>query len=116
MGKFFYSLVGLFSGFLNGLFGAGGGVVVVPMLGKGGLEPRKAHATSVAIILALSIVSTISYWIGGTLDVMQALKYVPGGLVGAIVGALCLKKIPNTLLRRIFGSIIIVSAVRLLLK
>ena len=42
------------TGLLNGLFGSGGGMVAVPLLEHGGLEPARAHATSIAVILPLS--------------------------------------------------------------
>lgn len=107
---------GLLCGTLNGLFGSGGGVVAVPMLEKEQIEAKKAHATSVCIIFILSIATAVFYYYDGKLDFGSALSYIPGGIVGAIVGAFILKKIDNSLLRRIFGIIILVSAVRLFLK
>jgi hypothetical protein len=105
---------GAFCGLLNGLFGSGGGVVAVPMLRFFGLEARKSHATSVAVIFFLSIASVIAYGIRGSLDWQTALTYIPWGIAGAVLGALLLRKIPNSLLRRIFGLIVLISAVRIL--
>ncbi|MCL2108889.1 MAG: sulfite exporter TauE/SafE family protein [Oscillospiraceae bacterium] len=113
--KYFKSICGFLCGLLNGLFGSGGGVVAVPMLRFMGLEPRKSHATSVAVIFFLSLLSVIAYGIRGSLDVKTALVYVPWGIIGAVCGALLLKKVPNTLLRRIFGAVVLISAVRILL-
>ena len=42
------------TGLLNGLFGSGGGMVAVPLLAHGGLEPARAHATSMAVILPVT--------------------------------------------------------------
>ena len=109
-------LMGLVCGLLNGLFGSGGGVAAVPMLEETGLEAKKSHATSVALIFVLSIATTISYLMGDKLDFGLALQYIPYGVVGAAAGALLLKKIPNSLLRRIFGVIILAAAVRILVK
>ena len=109
-------LMGLVCGLLNGLFGSGGGVAAVPMLEETGLEAKKSHATSVALIFVLSIATTISYLMGDKLDFGLALQYIPYGVVGAAAGALLLKKIPNSLLRRIFGIIILAAAVRILVK
>ena len=114
--KWYYALLGLTAGILNGLFGAGGGVAVVPMLEKAGIEPKKAHATSISIILPLSILSGVFYLLSGHIRLGQALSYVPLGLAGALLGAYLLKKISNDLLRRIFGVIIIVSAGRIFIK
>ena len=54
-----FLLTGSAAGFLNGLFGAGGGMVVVPMLQRDGLPPERSHATSIAVILPLSIASSL---------------------------------------------------------
>lgn len=114
--KTHFILTGAAAGLLNGLFGAGGGVAVVPLLEHAGIEARKSHATSIAIIASLSVVSTVFYFIHGSFDVVQALPYLPFGLAGAVVGAKLLPKIPNKLLKRIFGGVMVLSAVRLLLR
>ena len=114
MKKAYTVALGLVTGLFNGLFGSGGGVVAVPLLQKAGLKPKEAHATSIAVIFVLSALSTVLYFMRGGIQLSQALPYLPGGLVGAVVGALLLKKIPNTLLRRIFGVILLASAVKLL--
>ncbi len=114
--RWYFIFLGLVAGILNGLFGAGGGVAVVPMLENAGIEPKKAHATSISIILPLSILSGIFYLISGHISFETALPYLPLGIVGALMGGWLLQKIPNDLLRRIFGIIIIISAVRIFLK
>ncbi|MCL2636837.1 MAG: sulfite exporter TauE/SafE family protein [Oscillospiraceae bacterium] len=108
------ALTGALCGLLNGLFGSGGGVIAVPMLRLFGLEARKSHATSVAIIFFLSIMSVIAYGFRGSLEWKTALAYVPWGIAGAVLGSLLLKKVPNSLLRRIFGVVVLASAVRIL--
>ena len=112
----YFCLLGAAAGFLNGLFGAGGGVAVVPMLEMAGIESKKAHATSIAIILPLSVFSAVFYLWGTTPHWGEALTYLPLGAVGAVIGAWLLKKIDNNLLRRIFGGVILASAVRLWLR
>ena len=107
--------VGFTSGVLNGLFGSGGGIATVPLLERLGIEVKKSHATSVVIIFFLSIAAAIGYYLGGNLDFETAFSLIPSGLAGAAVGALLLKKIDNSILRRIFGVIMLISAVRMLL-
>ena len=109
-------LMGLVCGLLNGMFGSGGGVAAVPMLEGSGLEAKKSHATSVALIFVLSIATTISYLMGDKLDLSMAWQYIPYGVVGAVIGAVLLKRIPKSLLRRVFGVIILIAAVRILVK
>ena len=112
-----YGLSGLIAGVLNGIFGAGGGLLVVPMLERQGLEPRKAHATSIAIILPLSLISGGLYLLQGVaLDSSQLWTVIPAGLIGAAGGAFLLMKLKNRLLKRIFGVIMILSALRLLFR
>lgn len=108
-----YGTLGAVSGVLNGLFGAGGGVVVVPMLEKFGVEAKKSHATSVAVILPASIVSACLYFSSGHLDLLRAACYLPGGLVGAGIGAFLLKKIKTRWLKLLFALVIIAGAVRM---
>ncbi len=109
-------LLGAVAGLLNGLFGAGGGVAVVPLLEKTGIEPKKAHATSISIILPISLLSSMFYLLGGQVPLGDAVMYLPLGLVGAAVGSLLLKKLSNQLLRRIFGAVMILSAIRIWMR
>ncbi len=106
------AVIGVFAGILNGLFGAGGGVILVPCLKLLGLKPQKSHATSVAVIFVLSIVSCVMYLKSGNIDWSLALKYIPVGLLGAVCGGLLLKKIKGVWLTRIFGVLIILSGIR----
>lgn len=113
MKKFF---MGIFCGLLNGLFGSGGGVAAVPLLESSKLDPKESHATSVALIFTLSLATTVSYLLGDKLDFGLTWKYIPFGVIGAVIGAVLLKKIPNSLLRRVFGIIILLAAFRILIK
>ncbi len=111
--EYFY---GIAVGFLNGLFGSGGGTVAVPCLEKSGLEAKKAHATSVALIFILSLVTAIVYLLNGKLNLNEAMNYIPYGIIGAITGAMLLKKISNTFLKKLFAVIILISAIRILIQ
>lgn len=109
-------ILGFISGLLNGLFGSGGGIAAVPMLESLDLPAKKAHATSVALIFFLSLITTILYFLNGNIDFARTLWYIPGGILGAIVGSVFLKKIDNSILRRIFGAIMIIFAIRIFIK
>ena len=111
-----FILTGAAAGLLNGLFGAGGGMVVVPMLGRDGLPAERAHATSIAIILPLSVVSSLCYLSMGRLDPVTAVKFLPLGLAGAWLGGVLLPKLKTVWLHRIFGVVVLYSAARLLLQ
>lgn len=115
--KIKFSLLGFIAGILNGIFGAGGGLLVVPMLEAQGIEPKKAHATSIAIILPLSIISAVMYFLNGVqMDLPTLWIVVPLGILGAVAGSFLLMKMKNKLLKKLFGVVMIVSAVRILLR
>ena len=104
MKKLKFIVTGAAAGLLNGLFGAGGGMVVVPMLQRDGLPAQRAHATSIAVILPLSIASSLLYLTRGYIDLAAAARFIPFG------------RIKTVWLHRIFGAIVLYSAVRLLLQ
>ncbi len=111
-----FLLTGGVAGLLNGLFGAGGGMVVVPMLQRDGLPPERSHATSIAVILPLSAASSLLYLSMGNIRLAQALPYIPLGLAGAVFGGWLLPRVKTVWLHRIFGALVLYSAVRLLLQ
>ena len=116
MKKLKFIVTGAAAGLLNGLFGAGGGMVVVPMLQRDGLPAERAHATSIAVILPLSIASSLLYLTRGYIDLAAAARFIPFGLLGAWLGTLLLPRIKTVWLHRIFGVVVLYSAVRLLLQ
>lgn len=104
---------GAIAGAANGFFGAGGGMLLVPLLtGWLKLPQRQAFANSVAIILPLCVVSTIIYFFKSELSFMTALPYLTGGLAGGFIGGKVFKKIPVIWLRRALGLLIIYGGVR----
>lgn len=110
------TLLGIISGFLNGLFGAGGGVAVVPLLENLEIEPIKSHATSIAIILPLTIISSFSYFLNGVkINYYELFILIPFGLIGAFLGCKILQRINNSVIQKIFAVIIIISGFRMIL-
>lgn len=111
-----YAVTGALAGLANGFFGAGGGLFLVPLLTRWtGLEPRKAFATSVAVILPLSLVSAMVYFFQGALDVPSCWPYLAGGFAGGLVSGKIFQKIPLGFLRRAFGVLILYGGVRAVL-
>lgn len=108
-------LAGLAAGFVNGLFGAGGGMLLLPALSSGN-ERREAHATGLSVMLLLSAVSAALYLFDGRFAWTELRPYLPGGLLGGLLGALTLRRLPPALLRRAFGAVVVFAGVRLLLR
>lgn len=107
---------GILIGAVNGLFGAGGGMIAVPLLKKGGMEVKESHANAVAVILPITVVSGIIYLWKGYVSFSDALPYIPAGVVGAVLGTLALKKISPLWLKRIFGGFMVYAGIRLILR
>ncbi len=116
MKKALAAAAGVFVGFLNGLFGSGGGMVAVPVLKALGVEDRKSHATSILVISVLSLFTIGMYLGNDSFHLTDALYYLPGGLAGAVVGALLLNKLPLRWLRLLFGGVVLYSAIRLFFR
>lgn len=108
--------LGIVTGFLNGLFGSGGGMAAVPMLRGLGLSDEEAHSTSISVILPLAVISGFLYVRAEAFTISEALPYLPGGLLGALFGAWLIPRLKAQWLRRIFGAVILFSAGRLLLR
>lgn len=108
-------VIGLVTGVLNGLFGSGGGSIVVPAMEKFlNIDPKKSHATAIAIILPLSVVSSFLYIKNGYFDFNIWIPVTIGGMVGGFTGAKALNKISKKALKIIFGGIIIVTSFKLI--
>jgi len=110
------ALGGVFIGVLNGLLGAGGGMLAVPLLKKFGLQQTNAHATAVAVIAPLSVLSTVAYLLLHRFELADAAVYLLPGAVGALAGALLLAKIPQNWLRKIFALFMIWAGIRMVMK
>ena len=107
------ALAGGAAGLVNGFFGGGGGMVLVPLLaGWCGLGQRKAFATSVAIILPLCGLSAIIYLFRGGVELTTALPYLLGGLIGGWIGGTIFKHINMVWLRRLFALLLLYGGVR----
>jgi uncharacterized membrane protein YfcA len=115
-------VAGLFTGLINGFFGMGGGMVLVPALeniedekGKK-IETDVAHATSVFAVMFLSAVSLGFYLFNGRVDFSLTLPYIISGALGAPLGAFFLKKTDPVWLKRIFGAVIVFAAIRMFMR
>lgn len=107
---------GLAVGLVNGLLGAGGGMIAVPLLQNLGLDRKQAHANAVAVILPITALSAVLYLINGYVSVSDSLIFIPGGIIGSLLGTLIMRKISPKWLKRIFGGFMVYAGVRLLLR
>lgn len=111
-----FCIAGGAAGLINGLFGGGGGSVLVPLLiGMCKLEPRRAFATSVAIILPLCVISLWFYFRQGAVELSIAMPYAAGGALGGWLGGKLFRRTNITWLRRGFGLLLLYGGLRSLI-
>ena len=108
-------ICGLFVGFINGFFGGGGGMLVIPLLTFLGLEEKNAHATALLCILPISVASAVVYIVKGNINYAELGFASLGFILGGIVGALLLKRTNNKVLRIIFSLIMIAVGIKILI-
>lgn len=109
------SLIGFISGVINGLFGGGGGTILVLALTLIlGISQHKAQATAISVILPLSLISSYIYYKGGFAAADIAFKIAVGGVIGSYIGSSILNKIPANHLKNIFSIFMIIAAIRML--
>lgn len=109
-------LVGVAAGFLSGMFGVGGGILIVPglvLIAK--MDQRIAHGTSLAAVLPISASSLVSYWTHDHVDWRVAACLAVGALAGALLGTRLLHVLPHRTLAIAFAGLLVVTAVRLFL-
>jgi len=112
--KWLLPLVGLFIGFINGFFGGGGGMLLVPSLKFiGGVDQKKSQATAISIILPLSLISALIYTFKGIYDLPIGLSVGGGVIAGGALGAYILNKLSNKVLSIIFYVLMLAAGIRL---
>ncbi len=109
--------VGLVGGLFAGVFGVGGGLIMVPLLlWWTTMGHKRAHATSLLAITPAAIAGAVAYGIGGVFEWEIALLVALGAVIGAQVGALLLRTTKVTILRWGFIAFVVFSAAGLLFQ
>jgi uncharacterized membrane protein YfcA len=113
-----FVLLGLAAGVLAGLFGIGGGILVVPALVLvGGMSIQTATGTSLgALLLPVGLLGAIVYYREGHLDVRAALLVALGMFAGSYVGATLSQALRPAVLSRLFAVFLVIVAIRLWVK
>ncbi|MBQ7820664.1 MAG: sulfite exporter TauE/SafE family protein [Clostridia bacterium] len=110
---------GVAAGFVNGMLGTGGGIILVFLLGylmkrERGYNTRDVFATVIASILPMSLVSAWLYLKNGSVGMSDALPYITPGILGGLAGAYLLDKINLTLLKKLFAALVIYAGVKMM--
>lgn len=114
-GKLSYILAGAAAGAVTGFFGAGGGMVLVPLLYMlTDLKEDEVFPASLSVILPICVVSLGITALNGTIPWQEALPYLAGSTLGGIAAGLWGRRIPVKWLHRLLGILILWGGVRLL--
>ena len=110
--------IGLGTGFLTGLFGVGGGFVIIPALVMfSGMSIHRAIGTSLMVIALVSVSGVLSYILGGrSLPFTQTGLFVSGGIIGLFLGQSMASRLPGPALQRVFSVAILAVAAFMLVQ
>jgi uncharacterized membrane protein YfcA len=113
---FLYILLGLLVGVLSGVVGIGGGIMIVPgLVYLFHMSQHKAQGTSIAALLApVGVLAFWEYHKAGNVDLKAGLLIALGFTLGGYFGGLWAQQIPELLLRRIFGTLVVIIGIELL--
>ncbi|HEX3326868.1 MAG TPA: TSUP family transporter [Actinomycetota bacterium] len=108
--------IGLVGGVLSGLFGIGGGVIIVPVLVALGFTQREASGTSLAaLLLPVGLLGVIEYARRHEIRFHYGIGIAIGLLAGVLAGAVLAGRLSNTLLERLFGLLLAIVAFKFIL-
>lgn len=109
-------LIGIAVGVASGLFGVGGGIIIVPALVYLlGYDQKLASGTSLLAIVLPALVGVVSYGMRGDVDYLLALLLAVGSIVGAPIGAWLLKRLPKRAVQVVFICFLVLVIVSLFL-
>jgi uncharacterized protein len=110
-----YLAIGLGAGLLSGLFGIGGGIIIVPALMLAGrMQPSTATGTSLgALLLPVGALGAWQYYKNGHLDVRASLLIALGIFVGAYLGAVAMQQLNPVMAKRVFAIFLVLVSVRI---
>ena len=108
-------LAGLAIGVVTGLFGAGGGMLTVlalTFIAK--FDEKHSHATAIAVILPMCLISSVVYALGATFENGVVLPTVIGVTIGGVIGALLLKKMSNGAISFLFYALMLFAGLKMI--
>jgi uncharacterized membrane protein YfcA len=104
--------VGMCGGVINGLFGAGAGLLLVPLIKLvSKLDEKKVHATTLSCVMLMCVVSSVIFLVNKQVDFRLTLWCLIGSLIGSIIGTVLLQKFKNKVINFIFSGLLIVAGV-----
>lgn len=104
--------VGVVGGVINGLFGAGAGLLLVPLIKLvTQLDEKKVHATTLSCVMIMCVVNSIVFLVNKQINFELVGWCLIGSLIGAVTGTVLLQKFKNKIISLIFSCMLIVAGV-----
>ena len=114
------SLAGLLAGTVNGLLGAGGGIIIIyalnKIVGEKELDKNGAFATALCIMLPISVLSVLIYSSRGHISMEGFGVFLLPAVIGGALGGVLLGKLNTAFLKKLFAGLVIISGILLLVR
>jgi uncharacterized membrane protein YfcA len=111
-----YLILGVIAGILSGVFGIGGGTILIPALVfLFGLTQHQAQGTTLAILVPpIGLLAALRYYYAGNVKLNMAAFICIGFFFGALLGAHYIQAVPDSMLKRLFGIYLVVLGARMI--
>lgn len=118
MNQILYIALGLVAGVFGGMFGIGGGTILIPALVYlFGLTQHQAQGTTLAILVPpIGLLATLRYWQAGNVKLSIAGFICIGFFIGGLLGANVVHGISDPMLKKLFGVYLLFIAIRMILS
>ncbi|MGB4520828.1 MAG: TSUP family transporter [Candidatus Omnitrophota bacterium] len=117
MVQLFYIALGLLAGILSGIFGIGGGTILIPALVfLFGLTQLQAQGTTLAVMIPpIGLLAALRYYYSGNVKIGMAGFICLGFFLGGFLGAGLVQNFPDPLLKKAFGIFLLIISLRMIL-
>jgi hypothetical protein len=117
MNQALYILLGLVAGIFSGIFGIGGGTILIPALVfLFGLTQHQAQGTTLAIMVPpIGLLAALRYYYSGNVKLGMAAFICVGFFIGGLVGAQFVQNVSDPLLKKLFGIFLLFISLRMIL-
>ena len=112
-----YIILGVAAGLFSGFMGLGGGILLTPALVYiFGLTQHQAQGTSLAVMVPpITLLAALRYYYSGNVKISIAVFIALGFMAGGLIGAQIVQAIPDMVLKKIFGAVLLIVAVKMIL-
>ena len=118
--RYYLGVMGGLAGLVNGLLGAGGGIIAVfalrAALDQSEAEARDIFANALCVMLPISIVSCVGYALMGEIHTEGLGAFIIPAIVGGALGGLLLGRINAEFLKKLFAALVVYSGIMLIIK